>query len=95
MAGFQAPRGGWFWAPADNKGSQAFLHDHATPYVINNDGSLSVAPAHLLFCALREADQAGGVEEEIRVLELGIGVGLFARLFLNAFRALCRQHRAD
>jgi hypothetical protein len=78
------------------KGSEAFLQDHApVPYVINNDGSLSVAAAGLVFCALRKAEQAGTLEEEIRVLELGIGVGLFARLFLNAFAALCRLHGAD
>jgi tetratricopeptide (TPR) repeat protein len=78
------------------KGSEAFLHDHApVPYVINNDGSLSVAAAGLLFCALRESDQAGALEEEIRVLELGVGVGLYARLFLDGFRALCRQHGRD
>jgi hypothetical protein len=78
------------------KGSEAFLHDHAAvPYVINNDGSLSVAAAGLLFCAIREAEQAGALEQEIRVLELGVGAGLFARLLLDAFRGLCRQHGLD
>jgi hypothetical protein len=54
-----------------------------------------VAAAQLLFCALRKADQAGALEQETRVLELGVGVGVVARLFLDAFRALCRQHGRD
>jgi tetratricopeptide (TPR) repeat protein len=78
------------------KGSQAFLRDVApVPHVVNNDGNLSLAGAQLLFTALREAEQEEKLEDEIRVLELGVGVGLFARLFLDAFRALCRQHAAD
>src|SRR5580765_2761490 len=33
--------------------------------------------------------------EPLFVLELGIGVGLFARYFLDAFRDLCQQHNKD
>jgi tetratricopeptide (TPR) repeat protein len=78
------------------KGSRAFLRDAQTvPYAVNNDGSLSLAAARLLFAALHETEQEQKLEEEIRVLELGVGVGLFARLFLEAFRALCRQHGVD
>jgi tetratricopeptide (TPR) repeat protein len=35
------------------------------------------------------------LEDEIFVLELGIGVGLFARYLLDAFGDLCRQHNKD
>ncbi len=37
----------------------------------------------------------GALENDIFVLELGIGVGLFARYFLDAFRDLCQQHTKD
>jgi hypothetical protein len=77
-------------------GSKAFLHDAApVPYVVNNDGTLSLRAARVLFQSLQEAEAEGGLEDEIYVLELGIGVGLFARLFLDAFCALCRQHGKD
>jgi tetratricopeptide (TPR) repeat protein len=78
------------------RGSKAFLHDASpVPYVVNNDGTLSQNAAELLFASLAEADRRGGLEEDLYVLELGIGVGLFARLFLDAFRALCQQHGKD
>jgi tetratricopeptide (TPR) repeat protein len=77
-------------------GSKAFLHDAApVPYVVNNDGTLSLRAARVLLQNLQEVEAQGGLEEEIHVLELGIGVGLFARLFLDAFRALCREHGKD
>src|SRR5205085_3145384 len=37
----------------------------------------------------------GTLEDDIFVLELGIGVGLFARYFLDAFRELCHKHNKD
>jgi tetratricopeptide (TPR) repeat protein len=63
--------------------------------VINNDGTLSRHAAAVLFANLQEAEQQGVVEDEVFVLELGIGVGLFARFFLDAFRELCRQQNKD
>jgi tetratricopeptide (TPR) repeat protein len=78
------------------RGSKAFLHDAApVPFVINNDGSLSLSAAQLLFTSLMEAEKDSGLEDDIFVLELGIGVGLFARLFLDAFRVLCLEHGKD
>jgi hypothetical protein len=77
-------------------GSRAFLHDPGpVPYVVNNDGALSRRAAQVLFEGLLEAEAEGNREEEIQVLEVGIGVGLFARLFLDAFRALCREEGKD
>ena len=35
------------------------------------------------------------LDSELFVLEIGIGVGLFARFFLDAFRKLCEQHGKD
>src|SRR6185295_19341451 len=62
------------------RGNKAFLSDAApVPYVINNDGTLSHHAAAVFFASLEDADEAGTLEEEIFVLERGIGVGLFAR----------------
>jgi len=74
-------------------GAEAFLGG-GVPYRVTNDGNLARHAATLLFesLAARPPRLAG---EEIRVLELGAGSGLFARFFLDAFRELCRQHGRD
>jgi hypothetical protein len=78
------------------RGSKAFLHDTSpVPYVVNNDGTLSLRAAQVFFHSLLQAEAQGGLEEELYVLELGIGVGLFARLFLDAFQALCLEQGKD
>src|SRR5262245_64369311 len=64
------------------RGNKAFISDASpVPYVINNDGTLSRRAAELFFASLVEAEKAGTLDEDINVLELGIGVGLFARFF--------------
>jgi hypothetical protein len=61
----------------DNK---AFISDAApVPFIVNNDGKLSRNAAEVFFTSLLEADKARALEPDIHVLELGIGVGLFAR----------------
>jgi len=45
--------------------------------------------------SLLEAEKAGTLEPEIFVRELSIGVGLFARFFLDHFKELCLKHRQD
>lgn len=78
------------------QGSRAFISDISpVPYVINNDGILSRNAAALLFENLLLADASGALEAEIVVLELGIGVGLFARLFLDTIRDLSIEHGKD
>jgi tetratricopeptide (TPR) repeat protein len=78
------------------RGNKAFLADSSpVPFVVNNDGSLSRNAAEVFFASLLAADAEGTLEDEIAVLELGIGVGLFARYFLDAMRELSRQHRKD
>src|SRR5689334_7506668 len=78
------------------RGNKAFLSDASpVPFVINNDGTLSRNAAEVFFASLEQADRAGTLEDDIFVLELGIGVGLFARFFLDAFQELCRKHKAD
>src|SRR5436190_1504769 len=78
------------------RGNKAFLSDASpVPFVINNDGTLSRNAAEVFFASLSDADEQGTLEDELFVLELGIGVGLFARYFLDAFHELCRQHKKD
>jgi tetratricopeptide (TPR) repeat protein len=78
------------------RGNKAFISDASpVPFVINNDGTLSRNAAELLFTSLAEAEQAGTLEPDIHVLELGIGVGLFARFFLDHFRDICAKAKKD
>src|SRR5438876_9834768 len=66
------------------RGNKAFLSDASpVPFVVNNDGALSKNAAEVFFASLLAADKSGQLEDEIFVLELGIGVGLFARYFLD------------
>ena len=51
--------------------------------------------ADVFFASLVAADKLGQLERDIVVLELGIGVGLFARYFLDCMRDLCRLHKKD
>jgi tetratricopeptide (TPR) repeat protein len=58
------------------------------PNLVNNSGRASEEAAALLYANCLEAER---LEERIVVLELGAGLGLFARLFLDAFRATCAR----
>jgi tetratricopeptide (TPR) repeat protein len=78
------------------RGNKAFLSDVSpVPFVVNNDGTVSRNAAEVFFAALLAAEQQGTLEGEIFVLELGIGVGLFARFFLDTMRELSRRHKKD
>jgi hypothetical protein len=71
-------------------GAKGFVQDKTPiPWAINNDGTLSSNAAEVFFQSLLAADEAGNLAPDIFVLELGIGVGLFARFFLDAFRERC------
>jgi tetratricopeptide (TPR) repeat protein len=76
------------------RGSHAFSSDKV-PFVPNNDGNLSMQAAEVFFASLCEAERAGPLPEQLFVLELGIGLGLFARYFLDWFRHLCDRAGAD
>ncbi|HHW76895.1 MAG TPA: hypothetical protein GX399_07665, partial [Xanthomonadaceae bacterium] len=78
----------------EERGSRAFISDDV-PFTINNDGNLSKNAAEVLFVNLLESERNGMLESQIRVLEIGIGTGLFARYFLDAFQALCHQYDKD
>jgi tetratricopeptide (TPR) repeat protein len=76
-----------------SSGSHAFLGDHV-PFTITNDGNLSAKAADLFFASVDAADRAGTLESRINVLEIGAGLGLFARWFLDSFRERCHAaHR--
>jgi tetratricopeptide (TPR) repeat protein len=78
----------------NRRGSQAFLTDKV-PFSVTSDGRISRGAAEVLFADLRQADQDGRLARAIRVLEVGVGAGLFARSFLDFFGDLCRQRDAD
>jgi hypothetical protein len=78
------------------RASKAFTTDASpVPFVINNDSGLSESAAEVLFKSLRAAEQTDSLHENIAVLEIGIGVGLFARFFLDAFQRLCVEDGKD
>ena len=78
------------------RGNKAFLSDSSpVPYVVNNDGSLSRNAAEVFFTSLAAAEKDGKLEGDIFVLELGIGVGLFARYLLDNLRELCWRNKKD
>jgi tetratricopeptide (TPR) repeat protein len=79
-------------------GNKVFLSDALpVPFVVNNDGNLSRKAAEVFFESCQLSVASGQLPEEgpIHVLELGIGVGLFAKYFLNHFRELSRRHGKD
>src|SRR5262245_38903430 len=79
-----------------DRGNKAFISDTSpVPFVINNDGTLSRNAAEVFFTSLVEAENAGNLEPDIYILELGIGVGLFAGFFLDHFRELSRDQGKD
>jgi tetratricopeptide (TPR) repeat protein len=76
------------------RGAKAFTADSSPiPFVVNNDGTLSRNAAEVFYASLAAAEAEGTLEPEIFVLELGIGVGLFARFFLDHFQELCARHK--
>jgi tetratricopeptide (TPR) repeat protein len=75
----------------ESRGHQAFLQ-REVPSDITNDGVRADQAAAVLFENCIEADNAGSLGEAIDVLEIGVGTGLFARILLRRFGALCAQH---
>ena len=76
------------------RGNRAFISDAVpVPFAINNDGNFSAHAAELLFTSLLHDPHTLG--DEIYVLEIGVGIGLFAKFFLDHFRELCLQRGAD
>ncbi len=78
-----------YWAEA---GVIPFVRNDV-PYLVNNTGRLSGNAAALVLAALEE--RRAELPERIVMLELGAGIGLFARYFLDAFLAECRRANSD
>jgi tetratricopeptide (TPR) repeat protein len=77
-----------------SRGNRAFVSDVVpVPFAINNDGNFSSHAAEVLFTSLLHDPHT--FHDEMYVLELGVGMGLFARFFLDHFRDLCIQRGAD
>jgi tetratricopeptide (TPR) repeat protein len=60
------------------------------PFLVNNSGRLSENAALVLFANCVETNP-----QDIAVIELGAGTGLFARYFLDSFRAICEREQKD
>ena len=76
------------------RGHHSFLSGDV-PFTINNDGYFSKHAAELLFTSLVEAERRGPLPARVSVLELGAGIGLFARFLLDNFSSLCQSHGKD
>jgi tetratricopeptide (TPR) repeat protein len=77
-----------FW---DRTGVLPFV-GNSVPYLINNNGRPSAQAATILYAACTERVTAAA---PVTVLEVGAGSGLFARYFLDAFRALCADEKTS
>lgn len=72
------------------RGLDSFV-ENRVPFLINNSGRLSHHCAAVLHANCIEHRPAG----EVAILELGAGLGLFARYFLDAFRERCAAEGTD
>jgi tetratricopeptide (TPR) repeat protein len=78
------------------RGNKGFINDaQPIPFLINNDGNLSYRAAELAFAAINDSVWCSSSYGTIFVLELGIGVGLFARFFLDRFQELSAAAGSD
>lgn len=72
------------------RGADAFTNSEV-PSNITNDGVRASRAAEVLLANCEEAERSGTLQGPIVVLELGVGLGLFARLLLKRFRTLCAE----
>jgi tetratricopeptide (TPR) repeat protein len=80
-----------YWS---NIGVAAFTSGEI-PYVVTNEGSQAANAVDLFILSANAAASSGNLEPTIYVLELGVGVGLFAKLFLDFLEVKCRQLGVD
>ncbi|MBM4346229.1 MAG: tetratricopeptide repeat protein [Deltaproteobacteria bacterium] len=76
------------------RGAQAFTTQEV-PNLINQGGLAAYRSAEVLFAHCVELDRHGELEAEILVMEMAIGLGLFAVQVLDRFQGLCREHGRD
>lgn len=76
------------------RGAQAFTTQEV-PNLINQGGLAAYRSAEVLFAHCVELDRQRALEAEILVMEMAIGLGLFAVQVLDRFQVLCREHGRD
>jgi hypothetical protein len=76
------------------RGDRAFTN-REVPNDITNDGVIASRAAEVLFAHCEQSDAAGRRGRPVRVLEMGVGLGLFARLLIRRFTALCDRSGRD
>ena len=76
------------------QGSNAFRSGDV-PHIGTTDGMLAARAADVFYQSCLEASERAVLEDEVEVVELGVGLGLFARLFLNRLEERCRETGAD
>lgn len=69
----------------NTNGTRGFVQSDI-PYTITSSGELSLNAARLFYANCCEYPP-----EQLEVLEIGAGTGLFARLFLDEFARICKQ----
>jgi len=74
----------------EDRGLQSFIH-REVPSDITNNGVRAHQVARVLFANCEEAERRGALADEVVVVEMGMGLGLFARLLMRSFRSLCQQ----
>lgn len=78
----------------DRLGSAAFVSGDV-PHLGTTDGMLAARAAEVLHQSCLDASSRGELEDEVQVVELGAGLGLFARLFLNRLQECCHAAGTD
>ncbi len=76
------------------KGLQAFT-TNAVPNIVTNDGYLAVRTAETLFASCIEALEEGRLEDEIKAVEMAVGIGMHARIFMYRFAELCEENEVS
>jgi len=77
-----------------DRGVQAFVMQEV-PNTVINDGVRARAAATVFLANCREAEAAGTLPDRIHIMELGSGLGLFARLFLDHVAELSAKGGLD
>lgn len=76
------------------RGHGAFLSDEV-PHTMTNDNVVAERTADVLFTSCLEGEEQGTLGASIVVVEMGVGLGLHARLVLERFVRRCRMAGKD
>lgn len=73
------------------KGVQAFT-TNAVPNIVTNDGYLATRTAETFFANCMAAHEQGRLEDEVKAVEMAVGIGMHARIFLSRLAELCEEN---